>query len=195
MSTAIQIIVIPLITGLLGALVFFFAANFLKDREKHTDTLLKLLGGIVTLVIALVGFHINSQQNLCLKQEKLATEVVELLPSITFAATNEIGLPKYCTNRSGDPMPVDDSAVFLARTKYGKDRDVLDFKIISLIKSDKAVLDSKVTWDNAITELEKECQADPKFSWETFHKKTSILNEARSVLIRQLGNFIANNCY
>ena len=195
MNAFIQLVLIPLATGLLTALIFVLVTNLITNVKQHLELLLKVIGGIIGLIVTLYGLHSSTLQNQCEKQEKLAAEVVDLLPSITFAATNEIGLPKYCTNRSGNPMPVDDSAVFEARTKYGRDRDVLDFKIIPLNKSDKGVLDAKVIWDEAIIELEKECQSDPKFAWETFYKKASNLNESRSVLIRQLGNFIANNCY
>lgn len=195
MNDLVQFLAIPLVAGLFSAAIYFLSVEFFRDLFKNKDLLLKIIGGIATLGVTLFSLFLSSRENLCEKQEKLATEIVTLLEGVTFAATNEIGLPKYCLNRSGLPMFTDNQAIFDARTKYGRDRDILNFKMIPLNRSSEDVLSAKVVWDQALVELEKECQNNKEFSVEKFFNTISILNDSRSKLISALGIFIADNCY
>lgn len=193
MGVLAQIAVVPIITGILTGL-FYLLIVYLIDRKGHMDLLLKVLGGIASLGITLYGIQLSTQQNRCEKEEKSATEVVDLLQGITFEATNEIGLPSYCHNRSGQPMFYDSQTLVDANNKFNAENDEMTFKITPFLK-DNTVTNAKNAYDSAMIDLLLQCSKDADFSPEIFFKKQSILNDARSKLVSQLGRFINNYCY
>lgn len=190
MNAIIQFAIIPLITGLLTTLIFVFVVNLIQDWKQHFEILIKTIGGIAGLGITLFSIYSGTQENLCLKQEKLATEIVELIPKISYIVNYEIGTGDICYPYNGDPpnKPLNEE-MFKASEDLRTNSYLLMFKTQLFTQSE--VVQATRNYANAIKDLKEYCK---DVQSDELQRKKSTVNDAGGKLISALGTQIAN-CY
>ena len=201
MDIFIKIAGVPFLTGVLTALVFALTVKFLEDRNayisiKHWGKHLtiyeafKIVGGIITLLVALYGSYAAWQQDLCQKQENLSTEIVNLVPKISQTVNYEIGVGEVCYTYDGKPPnAILTEKAFRSVEDLRTNRYLLGYKIQVLNQPEVTV--AFENYNNAIKDLQEYCH-DVQF--DELQRKKSVVNHANGKLISALGAFI-QSCY
>ncbi|MDO8468415.1 MAG: hypothetical protein Q7S29_01515 [Candidatus Peribacter sp.] len=114
MDTFIKIAAIPLANGILSALIFLFTVRLLEKRigffgikqwvGKHLTVYegCKIVGGIITLFVAIYGAYSGAHKDFCDKREQYAGQIIELIPKISYAVNYEIGAGNVCYTYDGN---------------------------------------------------------------------------------------------
>jgi len=201
MDIFIKIAVVPLVTGILTALVFVLIVKLLEDQNaylgikqwgKHLSVYeaFKIVGGIITLSVALYGSYSATQQDLCKKQENLSTEIVNIVPKISQTVNYEIGVGEVCYTYDGKPPnAILTEQAFKSAEDLRTNRYLLGYKIQVLNQPE--VTAAFENYNKAIKDLQEYCH-DVQF--DELNRKKSVVNDANGKLIGALGTLI-QSCY
>ncbi|TSC78577.1 MAG: hypothetical protein G01um101425_1040 [Candidatus Peregrinibacteria bacterium Gr01-1014_25] len=176
---------------LLGFIVFMLLeAPTIKEKGKILNHIAAVLASLVT-IFGVLDYSYNAR---CEKQEKLASEIVDLLPKLTQAAINEIGVPDTCRKPDGKPTFYTDESLLKSNLKFDSDTDAYNFKIVPLASVDSEVHAASARFANAMSELVHTCSKDEKYSLDLLFSRGSVANDERTKLTQALAQMVSK-CY
>jgi hypothetical protein len=200
MDAFVQIALVPLITGILTALVYILFVRFgqgwseyVSPRHwgKHLSVfqVFTIIGGIASLGVTLYGVNSGVHKNYCDKREQYAIEIVDLVPKISYALNYEIGAGNVCYTYDGKPSGALSDDMFKSAENLRTNTYLLSFKIKFF--PENTIMTAISSYNDATKDLREYCK-DVQF--DELQRKKSVVNDSGRKLIEILGMLNAN-CY